>query len=117
MMATTVLYAAAATAAPLESHGQAAEFTGIEKWLNAEPLSMQQLRGEVVLVDFWTYTRINSIHTLPYVKSWHAKYKDQGLVVIGVHTPEFAMKVSEPFMGSVFQITGISKSPSRLDVT
>jgi thiol-disulfide isomerase/thioredoxin len=72
----------------------APEFTGIEKWLNSEPLNMQQLRGKVVLVDFWTYTCINCIHTLPYVKSWYQKYKDQGLAVVGVHTPEYPFERS-----------------------
>ncbi|MFJ1299905.1 thioredoxin family protein [Pseudomonadota bacterium AL_CKDN230030165-1A_HGKHYDSX7] len=67
----------------------APEFTGIEKWLNSEPLTLQSLRGKVVLVDFWTYTCINCIRTLPYVTDWYRKYKDQGLVVVGVHTPEF----------------------------
>jgi thiol-disulfide isomerase/thioredoxin len=94
MLAMSVLYAGAASAAPLENRGQAPEFTGIEKWLNSEPLTMQQLRGKVVLVDFWTYTCINCINTLPYVKSWHQKYKDQGLVVVGVHTPEFPFERS-----------------------
>ncbi|RFU49804.1 thioredoxin family protein [Paraburkholderia sp. DHOC27] len=70
-------------------HSLAPEFTGIDKWLNSEPLTMQQLRGKVVLVDFWTYTCINCIHVLPYVTSWNQKYKDQGLVVVGVHTPEY----------------------------
>jgi thiol-disulfide isomerase/thioredoxin len=67
----------------------APEFTGIDKWLNSEPLTMQQLRGKVVLVDFWTYSCINCIHTLPYAENWYAKYKDQGLTVVGVHTPEY----------------------------
>jgi thiol-disulfide isomerase/thioredoxin len=67
----------------------APEFTGIDNWINSAPLSMQQLRGKVVLVDFWTFECINCLHVLPYVKSWHQKYKDQGLVVVGVHTPEF----------------------------
>jgi thiol-disulfide isomerase/thioredoxin len=53
---------------------------------------MQQLRGKVVLVDFWTYTCINCIHVLPYVKTWNDKYKDQGLVVVGVHTPEYSFE-------------------------
>ena len=79
----------AAIAGPLKNSIPAPEFTGIEKWLNSEPLTMQQLRGKVVLVDFWTYTCINCINTLPHVKSWHQKYKDQGLVVVGVHTPEY----------------------------
>src|SRR3954462_3553401 len=64
-------------AATPKDMGAAPAFTGIDKWLNSEPLTMQQLRGKVVLVDFWTYTCINCINTLPYVKQWHAKYKDQ----------------------------------------
>ena len=67
----------------------APEFTGIEQWLNSEPLTMRQLKGKVVLVDFWTYTCINCINTLPHVKAWHQKYQQQGLAVVGVHTPEF----------------------------
>ncbi len=74
--------------------GKAPEFTGIDHWLNSPPLSMRELRGKVVLVDFWTYSCINCINTLPYVKQWHEKYKDQGLVVVGVHTPEFAFEKS-----------------------
>ncbi|WP_395822614.1 thioredoxin family protein [Collimonas sp.] len=86
-LAATVSTGASASA--LTKSFAAPEFTGIEKWLNSEPLTMQQLRGKVVLVDFWTYTCINCINTLPYVKSWYQKYKDQGLVVVGVHTPEY----------------------------
>ncbi len=74
----------------LYDHGPAPEFTGIDTWLNGEPLTLAGLRGKVVLVDFWTYSCINCLRTLPYVKQWHATYKDQGLVVVGVHTPEFA---------------------------
>ena len=80
---------AGASGSSLRSGAGAPEFTGIEKWLNSEPLSMRQLKGKVVLVDFWTYTCINCINTLPYVKSWHQKYQPQGLAVVGVHTPEF----------------------------
>lgn len=74
--------------------GKAPEFVGIEKWLNLPAdgnasVSIAQLKGKVVLIDFWTYTCINCIRTLPFVTSWHEKYKDQGFVVIGVHTPEF----------------------------
>jgi thiol-disulfide isomerase/thioredoxin len=58
-------------------------------WLNSTPLSFRQLRGRVVLVDFWDYTCVNCIRTLPYVQAWHEKYRDKGLTVIGVHTPEF----------------------------
>ncbi|MDR3097700.1 MAG: thioredoxin family protein [Paraburkholderia sp.] len=94
-VAATTLIAAAATfcnsaqAETIATSATAPEFTGIDKWLNSAPLTMQQLRGKVVLVDFWTYSCINCIHTLPYVKDWYAKYKDQGLTVIGVHTPEY----------------------------
>ncbi|MHB8421657.1 MAG: cytochrome c biogenesis protein DipZ [Leptospirales bacterium] len=68
------------------------EFRGITGWLNSSPLTTSSLRGKVVLVDFWTYSCINCIRTLPYVKSWYKKYKDQGFVVVGVHTPEFAFE-------------------------
>jgi thiol-disulfide isomerase/thioredoxin len=61
-------------------------------WLNTHPLSSAELRGKVVLVDFWTYTCINWRRTLPYVRAWAEKYRDQGLVVIGVHTPEFSFE-------------------------
>lgn len=68
----------------------APDFVGITKWLNTDkPLSIHNLKGKVVLVDFWTYTCINCIRTLPYTTSWYEKYKDKGFVVIGVHTPEF----------------------------
>ena len=65
------------------------EFAGITKWLNSEPLTAKGLKGKVVLIDFWTYTCINCIRSLPHVTGWYEKYKDQGFVVIGVHTPEF----------------------------
>lgn len=81
--------AAKASAAALTFGKPAPEFTGIDNWLNSTPLTMQQLKGKVVLVDFWTYTCINCINTLPYVKGWHQKYQQRGLAVIGVHTPEF----------------------------
>src|SRR5207237_6490416 len=58
-------------------------------WLNSEPLTAESLRGKVVLIDVWTYTCINWLRSLPYVRKWAEKYKDQGLVVIGVHAPEF----------------------------
>lgn len=67
----------------------APEFKGIGQWLNSSPLTLHQLRGKVVLVEFWTYSCINCIRVLPHTKAWHAKYKDQGLVVVGVHTPEY----------------------------
>src|SRR6184192_359631 len=62
---------------------------GTTTWLNSPPLTAEGLRGKVVLVDFWTYTCINWLRTLPYVRAWAEKYQGRGLVVIGVHTPEF----------------------------
>src|SRR5215471_18563213 len=60
------------------------------EWLNSSPLTAEALRGKVILVDFWTYTCINWLRTLPYVRAWAEKYRDHGLAVIGVHTPEFS---------------------------
>lgn len=70
----------------------APEFTGLTNWINSEPLELEDLRGKVVLIDFWTYSCINCIRTQPYLKSWHETYKDSGLVIIGVHAPEFAFE-------------------------
>ena len=67
----------------------AAEPAGIDAWINSDPLTLAQLRGRVVLVDFWTYTCINCIRTFPYLKLWNSRYADDGLVILGVHTPEF----------------------------
>ena len=67
----------------------AAEITGIHKWLNSRPLCLAELRGNVVLIDFWTYTCVNCIRTFPYLKLWNARYADDGLVILGIHTPEF----------------------------
>ncbi len=67
----------------------APEIVGIESWINSDPLTLEKLRGKVVLIDFWTYSCINCIRTLPYIKEWYKEYKDAGLVIIGVHTPEF----------------------------
>ena len=65
------------------------EISGIASWINSEPITFEEQRGKVVLVDFWTYTCVNCIRTLPYLKAWHEKYADKGLVIVGVHTPEF----------------------------
>ncbi len=75
---------------PIE--GRMPPLTGAAAWLNSPPLTAENLKGKVVLVDFWTYSCINCLRTLPYVRAWAEKYKDQGLVVIGVHTPEFAFE-------------------------
>lgn len=81
------------TESELKPLGPAPEFTGIEKWLNLpsgkQTSTLEEYRGKVVLVDFWTYSCINCIRTLPYLTEWYDKYKDNGLVIIGVHTPEF----------------------------
>ena len=73
----------------LPTEGELPSFDGAITWLNSEPLTPKGLRGKVVLVEFWTYTCINWLRTLPYVRAWDEKYRDDGLVVIGVHTPEF----------------------------
>ena len=79
----------------LPSLGPAPDFTGNQRWFNTSggrPLTLRGLRGKVVLIDFWTYTCINCIRTLPYVEAWYQRYKHDGLVVVGVHTPEFAFE-------------------------
>ncbi len=73
----------------LPNLGPAPDFAGITNWINSDPLTMSELRGKVVVVDFWTYSCINCVRTLPYVTDWYAKYKDKGLVIVGVHSPEF----------------------------
>ena len=70
----------------------APEFTGLDHWLGSSPLTLASLRGKVVLVDFWTYSCINCIRTLPYLEGWYQKYAAEGLVIVGVHTPEFAFE-------------------------
>ena len=77
---------------PLPDEGPLPNLGGAVAWFNSAPLSAKSLRGKVVLVNFWTYSCINSLRPLPYVKSWAANYKDAGLVVIGVHTPEFSFE-------------------------
>ena len=67
----------------------APEFAGTQEWINSEALTMEGLRGKVVLIDFWTYSCINCIRTLPFLQSWHQRYANEGLVIVGVHTPEF----------------------------
>jgi cytochrome c biogenesis protein CcdA/thiol-disulfide isomerase/thioredoxin len=87
----------AAGALPVE--GELPALSGAVSWLNSPPLTPQQLRGKVVLIDFWTYSCINCLRALPYVKSWYQRYHNQGLVVIGVHAPEF------PFEKDVGNVT------------
>jgi thiol-disulfide isomerase/thioredoxin len=80
----------AAVQLPVE--GEMPSLSGATEWLNSKPLTTAELRGKVVLIDFWTYTCVNWLRTLPYVRAWAEKYKTQGLVVIGVHSPEFGFE-------------------------
>ena len=85
-----MIFAENVKSSTLPKLGIAPEFTGIYKWLNTDQdLTMEKLKGKVVLIDFWTYTCINCIRTLPHAVDWYEKYKDNGFVVVGVHTPEF----------------------------
>ncbi|MBS1970450.1 MAG: cytochrome c biogenesis protein DipZ [Bdellovibrionales bacterium] len=75
-----------------KDEGEMPSIDGAVAWLNSPPLTNAELKGKVVLIDFWTYSCINCLRTLPYMKAWNEKYKDKGLVIIGVHTPEFAFE-------------------------
>ncbi|MQA19619.1 cytochrome c biogenesis protein DipZ [Rugamonas rivuli] len=90
--AMTAMHAVATGGSTLPVEGKLTQLTGAVEWLNSTPLTAEQLKGKVVLVDFWTYSCINCLRTMPYVKAWAEKYRDQGLVVIGVHAPEFAFE-------------------------
>ena len=76
----------------LRDFGSAPDFRGVELWLNTEPLTLEALRGKVVLIDFWTYSCVNCLRTLPHVRAWYERYREAGLVVVGVHTPEFSFE-------------------------
>ena len=89
LLLLATLLGLAAPVAGAQDKGPVQRFDGATGWLNSAPLGADDLRGKVVLVDFWTYTCINWLRTLPYVRAWAEKYKDQGLVVVGVHSPEF----------------------------
>jgi thiol-disulfide isomerase/thioredoxin len=92
-MAGAMQGTAGSAAPPVE--GEMPPLSGAVAWLNSAPLSSQQLRGKVVLIDFWTYSCINCLRALPYLKAWNERYKDHGLVIIGVHAPEFAFEKDE----------------------
>ena len=92
MTIRSIAHRLAGEAVPLPVEGQLASFDGATSWLNSEPLTPEALRGRVVLVDFWTYTCVNWLRTLPYIRAWATKYADAGLTVIGVHTPEFGFE-------------------------
>jgi thiol-disulfide isomerase/thioredoxin len=99
--------ASAATPMELDDHGRMPSLSGAVEWLNSPPLSGESLKGKVVLVDFWTYDCINCQRSMPYVKHWAKKYENDGLVVIGVHTPEFAFEKL---------ITNVRREVKRLDI-
>ncbi len=99
-------------ALPVE--GQLPSLDGATQWFNTPPLSAPSLRGKVVLVDFWTYSCINCIRSLPYVRGWADKYKDHGLVVIGVHAPEFAFEKDPRNVGKAIKDLGVDY-PVALD--
>ena len=94
-------YAQSGRSGPSEAPGSSAENAedplslGSGVWLNSDPLTLSGLRGKVVLVDFWTYSCINCLRTLPYLRSWHERYASEGLAIVGVHSPEFAFERSE----------------------
>ena len=86
----------------------APEISGIRAWINSGPLTIKELRGKVVLVDFWTDTCVNCIRTFPYLKQWHAKYADDGLVIIGIHSPEFEFEKEYPNVLQATKDNGIT---------
>ncbi len=90
--AAALIWGVVAIASETGDEGRMPDFDGAVAWLNSPPLSSKSLRGKVVLVNFWTYSCINSLRELPYMKAWAAKYKGAGLVVIGVHAPEFGFE-------------------------
>jgi thiol-disulfide isomerase/thioredoxin len=91
----------------LDDFGLAPELAGISVWLNSKPLTLAELRGKVVLIDFWTYSCVNCLRTLPYLKRWHDTYEDAGLVIVGVHTPEFAFERVPGNVGRAVEELGI----------
>ncbi|CEJ12121.1 Thiol-disulfide oxidoreductase YkuV [bacterium YEK0313] len=106
--------AMAAPATPERLTGPLAALLGQTAWINAAPLGESDLRGKVVLVNFWTYSCINCLRALPHVKAWAEKYRDDGLIVIGVHTPEFAFEKDAGNVGSAATALGV-RYPVLLD--
>ena len=92
----------------LANYGAAPDFTGISDWFNSKPLTIQQLRGKVVLVDFWTYSCINCLRTLPHLKSWWKEYHSAGLEIVGVHTPEFGFESIPRNVGAATKQLGVT---------
>ncbi len=109
----SILYIQNTTGPPVE-FGSGFEFVGTDQWINSELLTMQSLRGKVVLVDFWTYSCINCIRTLPYLIAWNEKYSRHGLVIVGMHSPEFTFEKDFDNVRTAVQKFGI-KYPIALD--
>ncbi len=109
-LATNAVAAGAggAGSAALPNYGPAPALVADGNWFNSPPLTMKDLRGKVVLVDFWTYSCINCIRTLPYLRSWYQKYKSDGFVILGIHSPEFAFEHNP---------ANVAKAIKELDVT
>jgi cytochrome c biogenesis protein CcdA/thiol-disulfide isomerase/thioredoxin len=94
----------------LEDYGQAPEFVGTQDWFNTprgQPLTLKGLRGRVVLIDFWTYSCINCLRTLPYLKAWDARYRKDGLTIVGVHSPEFPFEKDAGNVADAIERNGI----------
>ncbi len=89
-------------------YGKAPEIIGITNWINSPPLSLMKLQGKVVLIDFWTYSCINCVRTLPYIEKWFKKYKNHGFVVIGVHTPEFEFEKDPMNVAAEAHLLGVT---------
>jgi cytochrome c biogenesis protein CcdA/thiol-disulfide isomerase/thioredoxin len=101
---------ALAATSPSSKYLPASEFAGVSHWFNTpggKPLTMRELRGKVVLIDFWTYTCINCLRTLPHLEAWDAAYRSQGLVIVGVHTPEFAFEHSRSNVAAAIERLGV----------
>ncbi len=92
----------------LNNYGLAPNITGVSQWINSQPLTMQGLKGKVVLVDFWTYSCINCIRSIPYLEAWQKEYGSDGLVIIGVHTPEFQFE---------HNFTNVAEAVKRFNIT
>ena len=103
----SIAHRLAGDAPKLPDEGRLAPFVGATSWLNSEPLTPEGLRGRVVLIDFLTYTCINWLRTLPYVSAWDSKYRDAGLTVIGVHTPEFGFEHDLANVGTQLRNLGV----------
>jgi thiol-disulfide isomerase/thioredoxin len=93
---------------PAAQRVAAPEFTGIDKWINSKPLTISGLRGKVVLIDFWTFSCINCVRTLPHLSALYNRYSSQGFVIVGVHSPEFDFEKNP---------SNVSNAVKRLSVT